>query len=133
MLCNCLRCRQESLPNQYALGLTGRPPIRSRAYLNILTWPLEKSSLFMEPSVNSGVLYERRMGRPSPGLGQGDFGEIDDRTQTRGTTKTNGNRGNPKSENQRKTGQAQPRGAGTSRTAASQLVRRCGAVSYTHL
>src|SRR5665213_316025 len=131
MLYNCLRCRQESLPNQCALGLAGTAPnIRPslsryvQAYLAVLTWSLEKSSLFVEPSANSGVLSQR-YGEPAPAWAR-DLGLIDDRTQTRGTTRANGNRGNPQPEKQRQTGQTQPRGASASRSAASLDVRRCG-------
>ena len=52
----------------------------------------------MEPSANSWVLNECHRGNLRP-VRAGDLGLNDERAQTRGTTKTNGNRGHPQQEN----------------------------------
>src|SRR5664279_2970017 len=62
---------------------------------------------------------------PTPSRAR-ELGLNDERTQTRGTTNTNGNRGNPQPESQPQAGKTWPRGASPSRPATSRHVRRRG-------
>ena len=127
MLGNCLRCRQNSLPNRCKSWLTRRWPPKIRSTLAHSTPAFAKSSRSAEPygrawvCMNTDEGTRTRASRP----GHEDLGPKNERAQAHGATETDGNRGDQsQQEGQRQAREAQPRSAGAARPATARHVRR---------
>src|SRR6185312_8147911 len=109
MLCNCLRCRQNSLPNAARIMRAADFPSPLRSILAPLTYRVEKSSTFAEPFAAARVSQRRTRGtcpRARTPTSKSIGIDHDERAQTTRAAQSNGSDGATKQETECQAGQA---------------------------
>src|SRR5262245_57395559 len=104
MLSNCLRCRQESLPNQLPRGRSWVTPLPSNQPIAPNAAAAKKFRSGGTIRQLRGLLRTKGTAGARPGLGM--LGLNNERTQARGTAKSDGSNRGPEQKSQCEAGQA---------------------------